>query len=86
MRITIAIALVSATICIAAIATPAADAAQVGYKNCYWDGTRPLCKGRCRPPWYERGSDSGGCFTGTRKHCCERYQIYRYDSPARKRR
>jgi len=39
------------------------------YGNCYWDGSRPFCAGRCRPGFVALKRE--GCTTGSRVYCCE---------------
>ena len=43
----------------------------VRYGNCYWDGTRPICAGSCRPGFVVRQREGSGCVTGSRVYCCE---------------
>ncbi len=44
----------------------------VRYGNCYWDGSRPICAGSCRPGFVVRQREGSGCITGSRVYCCER--------------
>jgi hypothetical protein len=41
------------------------------YGNCYWDGSRPLCAGSCRPGFVKLKSEGSGCISGSRAYCCE---------------
>jgi hypothetical protein len=41
------------------------------YRNCYWDGTRPFCAGRCRPGFVRLNREGSGCISGSRVYCCE---------------
>lgn len=41
------------------------------YGNCYWDGSRPFCAGRCRPGYVRMRREGSGCVSGARVYCCE---------------
>lgn len=43
----------------------------VRYGNCYWDGSRPICAGSCRPGFKVMRREGSGCITGSRVYCCE---------------
>ena len=49
--------------------------AQPRFGNCYWDGSGPICAGRCRAGFvvrqFARHTATGPCVTGTAVQCCE---------------
>jgi len=45
--------------------------AQTRFGNCYWDGTAPICEGRCRGGFVATRFNGSGCLTGSRVLCCE---------------
>ena len=57
--------LVLATV-LAAAGTSADPAEANRWVNCYWDGSRPICAGRCRPGWTQLKREGSGCMTGAR--------------------
>jgi hypothetical protein len=48
------------------------DAAKL--PGCYWEGTAPLCKGKCRSGWKEivrtKCGDGSTCVSGDKAYCC----------------
>jgi hypothetical protein len=61
--------LVLATV-LTAVGTFAGPAEASRWVNCYWDGSRPICAGRCRPGWTQLKREGSGCITGARVYCC----------------
>ena len=55
---------------IASLAQPASAKSKESYRNCYWDGSPPICEGRCRPGFVEMPIRRA-CLTGWRVQCCE---------------
>src|SRR4051794_12251331 len=48
--------------------------AETFYRNCHWDGSGPICEGRCAPERDEvaRRSTTQGCLTGRKLYCCQK--------------
>lgn len=46
------------------------------YKNCYWDGSPPFCKGSCPKSgdWVQTRSNDAKCLTGRKVECCQAYK------------
>jgi hypothetical protein len=61
--------LVLATV-LAAVGTFAGPAEANRWVNCCWDGSRPICAGRCRPGFTQLRREGSGCITGARVYCC----------------
>lgn len=41
------------------------------YRNCRWDGTGPVCEGRCREDQVAVQTSTKGCWTGGKVKCCD---------------
>ena len=55
----------------------------VRYGNCFWDGTRPLCAGRCPSGYKQLKREGSGCITGSRVYCCEPTRVITSPGPGR---
>jgi hypothetical protein len=45
------------------------EAFAVQYGNCHWDGTAPICRGRCENGFVQVKIES--CLSGHKAYCCE---------------
>jgi hypothetical protein len=45
------------------------DAFAVQYGNCHWDGTDPICRGKCSDGFVQ--VKIKGCLSGHKAYCCE---------------